>query len=260
MTPTKYHFYEEIAKYRKASLLTSQCRAIIHLENKNDQIFWDKLLKIACPESSFQFIPYTRSVSGNRGEGCAQCLVFKDFLDENFIIALDSDLHYLLKDMDGMDIEHFILQTYTYSFENHLCFAERLNGLPEKVCSLPNHIFDFKEFLLTYSNEVYPLFLLFLYDRQQTRRYISDNDFHKLLNFTGVKDKLKSNGADILSELHTRIEAETTRLKSFYPDYDEVLEQEKYLPLGLSSDNAYLYIRGHNLFNLITEIGMKRIA
>lgn len=38
MTPTKYHFYEEIAKYRKASLLTSQCRAIIHLENKNDQI------------------------------------------------------------------------------------------------------------------------------------------------------------------------------------------------------------------------------
>lgn len=119
MTPTKYSFYQQIAKYRKASLLTSQYRAIVHLENKNDQTFWGKLLEIACPGSLFQFIPYTRSLSGNRGKGCAQCLVFKDFLDKNFVIAIDSDLHYLLKDLHDMDIEHFILQTYTYSFENH---------------------------------------------------------------------------------------------------------------------------------------------
>lgn len=255
MTPTKYSFYQQIAKYRKASLLTSQYRAIVHLENKNDQTFWGKLLEIACPGSLFQFIPYTRSLSGNRGEGCAQCLVFKDFLDKNFVIAIDSDLHYLLKDLHDMDIEHFILQTYTYSFENHLCFAERLNDLPEKVCGLPNHFFDFNKFLLTYSDEVYPLFLLFLYDRQQDKRYISDNDFYKLLNFTGVKDKLKDNGADILSELHTRMKAEIIRLKKFYPDYDEVLEHMKYSTLGLSESNTYLYIRGHNLFNLITEIG-----
>lgn len=255
MTPTKYSFYQEIAKYRKASLLTSPYRAIIHLENKNDQVFWDKLLNIACPGSSFLFIPYTRSLSGNRGEGCAQCLVFKDFLDKDFVIAIDSDLHYLLKDMSDMDIEHFILQTYTYSFENHLCFAERLNSLPEKVCGLPNNIFDFKAFLLAYSNEVYPLFLLFLYDRQQADRQFSDNDFYKLLNFTGIKDKLKDNGADIISQLHIRMETEIDRLKSFYTDYDEMTEKGKYLSLGLSSNNTYLYVRGHNLFKLITEIG-----
>lgn len=149
----------------------------------------------------------------------------------------------------------FILQTYTYSFENHLCFADRLNLLPEKVCGLPNELFDFGQFLMAYSKEIYPLFLLFLYDFRQLGEKMLNKDFFKLLSFPDIPDKLKNDGASVISELHDRVTAEIKRLKGSYPDIDETAERTKYAALGLCEDNAYLYVRGHNLYDLIVRIG-----
>lgn len=254
MTPTKYNFYKTVAQNYKASLLTTQYRAVVHLENKNDEVFWGKVLEEACPNDQFRFVSSTRTPSGNAGEGCGQCLVFKDFLDTKLVIGIDSDLRYLHQEVD-VDAVHFILQTYTYSFENHLCFADRLNLLSEKVCGLPNELFDFGQFLMAYSKEIYPLFLLFLYDFRQLGEKMLNKDFFKLLSFPDIPDKLKNDGASVISELHDRVTAEIKRLKGSYPDIDETAERTKYAALGLCEDNAYLYVRGHNLYDLIVRIG-----
>lgn len=254
MTPTKIAFYKNVADDYKAALLSNKCRAVIHLENITDKEFWYKVFKQAYPQEEFYFVPYSRTPSGNIGSGSAMCLVYKNFLDLKMGVAIDSDLRYLTQEPE-MNAQYFILQTYTYSFENHLCFTDRLNALSKKVCGLENTLFDFSIFLLAYSKEVYPLFLLFLYDLKQPVRALAHKEFQKLLSFPYMTDRIKNNGTCIINELRKRVTSEITRLKSVYPSYNETVEIAKYTPLGLSEENAYLYVRGHDLYDLIAELG-----
>lgn len=52
-----------------------------------------------------------------------------------------------------------------------------------------------------------------------------------------------------------RVTPPISYLKSIYPNYDEAVEKAKYKRLGLTEENTYLYIRGHNLYDLITKLG-----
>ena len=254
MTPSKKAYYATVAQNYKASLLLNGCKAVIHLEDKNDIIFWNKIFKEACPQYNFYFIPYSRSQSGNKATGSSTCLIFKDFLDSKMAIAIDSDLHYLMQE-PYIDAKHYILQTYTYSFENHLCFTDRLAALPILTCGFTNSIFDFNKFLLAYSKEIYPLFLLFLYDHRQKERKLPNTDFFKLLSFPYSNNRIDDNGDYIITTLHKRVTPQISYLKSIYPNYDEAVEKAKYKRLGLTEENTYLYIRGHNLYDLITKLG-----
>lgn len=253
MTPTKYKTYQSYAQNYKARLSILNKKAVVHLESSNDISFWKAILEEALPTEEFDFIPYTMTPTGTKGTGCGQCLIYKDFLDSQMVIAIDSDLRYLLQEPD-INAANYILQTYTYSFENHLCFVDRLNSIIQTVCGLENDLFAFDDFLVQYSKEIYPLFLMFLYDSQQQKQ-LTISSLSKILTFPHMATWLDNNGSDVIKELHDRVEAELTKLKSIYIDYNHDDEKAKYLPLGLSEDNAYLYIRGHNLYNLIAEIG-----
>lgn len=132
----KHAFYESAAKRFKAELRMRGGTAAIHLENKNDEVFWGKILHETYPQGKFRFISGSRSISGNMTSGCTQCLQYRDFLDKHFWIAIDSDYRYLSEEPD-IDAKHFILQTYTYSFENHFCYwknCQRVtdSGLPDE--------------------------------------------------------------------------------------------------------------------------------
>ena len=117
----KHAFYESAAKRFKAELRLRGGTAAVHIENKNDEVFWWKVLHDAYPQGKFRFISGSRSINGNITSGCTQCLQYRDFLDRHFWIAIDSDYRYLSEE-PNIDAKHFILQTYTYSFENHFCF------------------------------------------------------------------------------------------------------------------------------------------
>ena len=253
MTPTKYNTYQSYAQNYKARLSLTNKKAVVHLESSNDISFWNAILKWVLPAEEFDFIPYTTTPTGTKGTGCSQCLIYKDFLDKQMVIAIDSDLRYLLQE-PGINAANYILQTYTYSFENHLCFVERLNSIVQTVCGLENDIFDFDDFLVRYSKEIYPLFLMFLYDSQQ-QKHLTISSLSKILTFPHMATWLDNNGTDVIKELHDRVEVELMKLKTLYTAYNHDDEKAKYIPLGLSEDNAYLYIRGHNLYDLIAEIG-----
>ena len=68
----KHAFYQSAAKRFKAELKLYGATAAIHLENKNDEIFWGKVLHEACPQGKFRFISASRSIGGNVTAGCTQ--------------------------------------------------------------------------------------------------------------------------------------------------------------------------------------------
>lgn len=257
--PEKHRFYEIAARRFKAELKLYGATAAIHLENKNDEIFWGKVLKHTYPEGKFRFISSSRSHTGNITCGCTQCLQYLDFLDEKFWIAIDSDYRYL-DEQPFMRPENYVLQTYTYSFENHFCFADNLNLALQKAVYPKSVDFDFGSFLREYSRIIYPLMVWQLYLNYIDRQAFPQSVFHRMLSVNVPMQFRKNNGEVILNVLRDRSKRFQNSMKRRYPDADYTWHEARCNELGVHRDNCYLYVRGHNLYDLIVYMGKALVS
>ncbi len=257
--PEKHRFYEIAARRFKAELKLYGATAAIHLENKNDEIFWGKVLKHTYPEGKFRFISSSRSHTGNITCGCTQCLQYLDFLDEKFWIAIDSDYRYL-DEQPFMRPENYVLQTYTYSFENHFCFADNLNLALQKAVYPKSVDFDFGSFLREYSRIIYPLMVWQLYLNNIDRQAFPQSVFHRMLSVNVPMQFWKNNGEVILNVLRDRSKRFQNSMKRRYPDADYTWHEARCNELGVHRDNCYLYVRGHNLYDLIVYMGKALVS
>ena len=246
----KHAFYESAAKRFKAELRLYGATAAIHIENKNDEVFWSKVLKEAWPDGKFRFISASRSIDGNVTCGCTQCLKYRDFLDNRLWIAIDSDYRYLTEE-PNIDARHHILQTYTYSFENHFCYYKNC----QRVTAIDSS-FDWKAFLTQYSNIVYPLLVWQLY-LQNIPDAFPKNVFHRLLSLPVGPRSLDNNGAAVLKVLKDRCKKLCNHLKRAFPDADYTWHEARCNAQGVHRDNCYLFVRGHQLYDLIAAQGHK---
>lgn len=231
------------------------CRAAIHVENKDDIAFWSAILKHFRPEDRFHFIAGSRNEYGNETCGVTQCLKYFDYLSPSFFICIDSDYRYLLRERK-MDINHFVIQTYTYSFENHHCFADGLDDVCSRVTHLKNTVFDFRKFLKEFSNILYDLFIWHLYFQNADPILFSQFEFDNYINLSISKSfpLVHNNGARALDELRVRVERKTNYLGRKYPHADLETVKVKYQELGLSPDTVYFFIRGHNLYDMVSLV------
>lgn len=258
MTTKEQHYAVWAGYYKNISLQDRKIKACVHLEDKEDRNFWEALLTHQFPHLRFQFISYSRSLLGSNTTGCDQCLAYKDYLSNRFFICIDSDYRYLLQE-PGIDASHYIVQTYTYSFENHHCYLKCLEKLCEKVTGCDCCFFDFTRFLQDYSSIVYDLYIWHLYLLKTNPVQFDKNEFTQiidLLSFCKDNDKdLKNNGRIILNELQLRVDAKLDMLRD--NNLIDIIEREKtfYSTLGLTKENVYLFVRGHNLFDLIVRLG-----
>ena len=255
MTPEKHDFYALASKRIKAELKLFGATAAVHLENKNDELFWSQALHYAYPMGKFRFVSASRSFSGNITNGCSQCLQYRDFLDKHFWIAIDSDYRYLTEEPD-IDANHYILQTYTYSFENHFCYARNLNHALRQCCNgeLP---FDFEDFLLQYSRCIYPLLVWQLYLQGIDPELFPKRVFHRLLSLQAGANAAKNNGASVIALLKQRVRKMRTHFERLYPEADPTWYEARCNSLGVTRQNAYLFVRGHQLYDLIILLGRR---
>lgn len=130
-------YYSQQALYYANATILERIDAYVHLEDRDDEFFWNDVLGTFRPRK-YKFIYGSRNDKGNHTTGCIQCLNYKGYLSDKFFVCIDSDYHYLLRE-SGLDISHYILQTYTYSWENHYCYSKKLQSLWESLCP---HIAD----------------------------------------------------------------------------------------------------------------------
>jgi len=262
----KQRFYEIAARRFKAEAKLYGATAAIHIENKNDEVFWRKVLHQVYPQGKFRFIPASRSATGNITCGCTQCMQYHPYLDERFWIAIDSDYRYLGEE-PGIDVDHFVLQTYTYSFENHFCFGQNMNrafrlalGF-EPDAELPEEInFDFDAFLKEYSYIVYPLMVWQFYLEQIDKEAFPKSVFHRLLNLSQPRAFWKDNGESVLDVLRNRSRKLQLHLKNRYPDADYTWHEARCNELGVTRGNCYLFVRGHNLYDSMLSLARNVIG
>lgn len=322
----KHAFYESAAKRFKAELRLRGGTAAVHIENKNDEVFWWKVLHDAYPQGKFRFISGSRSIGGNMTSGCTQCLQYRDFLDRNFWIAIDSDYRYLSAE-PNIDAKHFILQTYTYSFENHFCFwkncqrvtdastentethdenspeaellqqmqastahaeenseepaaddfalddeNDNVNDSKNDTGNAPNEDhdeiagaatprtdtrFDWKYFYETYSRQVYPLLVWQMYLREVSPDAFPQATFHRLITLPVGAHSAENNGISVLRVLKIRCHKFLSHLKRSYPDADNTWFEARCNAMGVRRDNCYLFVRGHQLYDMVVRIGAR---
>ena len=76
----------------------------------------------------YEFVAGTQSQDNeNVSTGCGQCLKYRGFLNQRFFVCMDSDIRYLRG--ENITVTDRFIQTYTYSWENHCAYFERLIAL-----------------------------------------------------------------------------------------------------------------------------------
>jgi hypothetical protein len=64
---------------------TNRYKAVVHLEDKEDEAFWDIQLQHVQP-GHYCYLYYSKSNNGTDSRGCEQCLRFKPYLTDKFFI------------------------------------------------------------------------------------------------------------------------------------------------------------------------------
>ena len=253
MTPEEYQFRQLEAKRYKASLSLSGRRAVIYMEDKNDKEFWSSVLKHYKPEATFYFVYGSRT----SGSGCQQCFKYKDFLDEKFLIAVDSDFRYLMQEKE-ISAMHYVLQTYTYSFENHYCYKDNLQGALRRSCEddSVDLIFSFPRFVEEFSEIIYPLFVYLLHCIRVNNKNFTREEFRDVLSgMIKVDGSIAENGKKILDVLRERVEIQLEQIKSKEKTFSSETEAYLHEVLGLNKKTTDLYLRGHDMFRILVSQG-----
>lgn len=252
MDADKRSFYEAAARGMAASTLMYGVDSIVHVEDKDDIWFWQQLLA-KYRGGRYKFKPATINEKGNRNTGCTQCLKYKGFLSQKFFICIDSDLRYLLE--EGISAEDGILQTYTYSWENHCAFASQLQQTFDKYTHKGKE-FDFSVFLSGYSEVVYEAFLLMLYQLKNGLTEFDRDKFRTIISLQYRRGDEKNNGKQFLDRLSLDLQTATKNIKDTC-GFNMADESVYYETKGLRKENVYLYVRGHCLYNSLVSIGKK---
>lgn len=235
-----------------ASTLMYGVDSIVHVEDKDDIWFWQQLLA-KYRAGRYKFKPATTNEKGNRNTGCTQCLKYRGFLSQKFFVCIDSDLRYLLD--EAISAEDGILQTYTYSWENHCAFASQLQQTFDKYTHKGKE-FDFSVFLSGYSEVVYEAFLLMLYQLKNGLTEFDRDKFRTIISLQYRRGDEKNNGKQFLDRLSLDLQTATKNIKDTC-GFNMADESVYYETKGLRKENVYLYVRGHCLYNSLVSIGKK---
>ena len=242
---------KQAVMFRNYPLLHPNYRAVVHLEDKDDEMFWNAMLQQVAP-AQYKFVSYSKNNKGNDTRGCEQCLKYRPYLSHHFFICIDSDMRYILGETD-IDAKHYVCQTYTYSWENHYCEAKSLQAKWNVVRMVKGIVaqFDMESFLQRLSRLVFRPLLVLVYLHEHNNQKL----YKQLLNCLPTQCKredLVDNGNLLLAHIEENINHLMENIE------DAELEDEKMQlnELGIDEANAYLHIRGHNLFDLVKYIGL----
>lgn len=250
----KQKHYKSLANYYRNISIMKRQKASVHLEAKEDELFWERIFKYYFPDDNFRFITYSKSHHGNSTTGSAQCLAYKDYLSKEFIICIDSDYKYIYEEPE-IDIQHYIFQTYTYSFENHLCYSKGLSDVCKKSTGYENNYFNFELFFKQYSCIVYELFVWHITLYKNNFKTFSIKEFWDVITIKKDLNDIQHQSKKYFSILEKKVRNKIIKLKRIYPSINFDKEFIRLHSLGIYEDNVYFFLRGHNIYALCVSLG-----
>ncbi len=242
---------------KNASILAGNPnRVTVEVEDTIDRDFWSDLLGELCPEKEFHFDPYHTILhedgsSEQTGKGKSQIINAASGFNAWHIGCVDSDYDWILSDYTdaGKTISStkYLLQTYSYSIENLMCLSCTLEDLcHENTEELTE--FDFEDYLTRLSKAIYPLLVWSTYLCSKGTQDFTSTDWRKVLVNT------EENPEASLAHIETKAKAKIEELNKNFAG--EITDKEDFefthiCQKDVTEEEAYLYVRGHELFDQI---------
>lgn len=258
--------------FQQANLLSGTPQKIhVIVEDIIDVPVWYKILNKAMPDKIFEFLSFSNDA---KAQGKVKVLEMSDNFGPYLVGCIDSDFDWLLEDYteDGEIIKRnkYIFQTYAYSIENlslqpyglsKMMVNSTLN-VNENISSFDNEII---QYINKISRSVYPVLIWHLFFRKQDKPNIKPQDgwdyifkpnhYNNIMNETGVSIEAKRSG--VLKIFDTRCaELIECYRKRFLEDLPNVKALEDMLSVShnLMPENAYLFVRGHDLYGFLHHV------
>lgn len=240
-----------------ASILTGNPnRVTVEVEDTIDRDFWSDLLGELCPEKEFHFDPYHTILNEDgsterTGKGKSQIINASADFNAWHIGCIDSDYDWLLSDYTevGKTISSnkYLLQTYAYSIENLMCLSCTLRDF---CCENTEEIsvFDFDDYLTRLSKAVYPLLVWSTYLCSIGYHAFTPAAWREVL--VNTEKDAEASLAQIEAKAKAKIEEFDKNFASEIKDKN-IFESSNICQKDVSEKDAYLYVRGHELFDQI---------
>jgi len=240
-----------LAEYYRNEALMNGKTAAVHLESAEDEDFWNGMLQLNHP-GSYHYIYSSKSKRGNETSGRPECLSFCGFLDKFFFVCIDSDTDSVRKGRNSRT-DDFVLQTYAYSWESLFCHIPELQTRFSEINIHPKRDFDFSVFLSQYSKTVIKGLAMAVEDEKKTDDSVF-NILSSILETQCQADEMLNNGELYVKSIENELSdyATSSGKESGIKKGLEVLRKR-----GIDESNAYLYVRGHNLYDIVVYIGKR---
>lgn len=237
-----------------AAILTGDPdRITVEVEYSIDADFWRDLLCEKYPQKHFHFSPYYTNLKDNGKKqkvgGKSRIIKSSETFNQWHIGCVDSDYDWLLSNYtdEGKLItdNKYLLQTYAYSFENLVCLSSTLSEFCQTMTEETTN-FDFIDYITKLSRTIYPLLIwsVYLYSKGKNEFLLSS---WRSIMVNTHKD-VEASLAKIVENIKVKVEELDKNLAAEINEKNKMktkLAEEK----NVTPDNAYLFVRGHDLYD-----------
>ena len=242
---------------------SGQVMGNIFVENPTDIPFWQHVVN-AVDGSRYK----VRPISKEQAAGKRTLQKRYAALNQEFLVAVDSDYDFLCPDRHAeaqqMNNNPFVLHTYCYSRESFQCCHHSLGAITEILFFHQQFPSQIHEALIQYSYAVYPALCVFSYLHNKNWQQYSEGEFNLAVRFNSgvclINDELQVND-DAIIQLQTQVEAYSLSLYAAITDDADFDSFKTILTTrGITEDNAYMFINGHCLQDIVVKPMLEKIA
>lgn len=235
----------------------SKRRIVAYVESFDDVLFWRGVLS-RVEDSHVRFevmLPSRTSLA--KGKKVAVTNVLSGKLGSNMIACVDADYDYLMQ--GNGESSHivctnpYVFHTYAYAIENFQCYAPSLHGVCVMATLNDRNAFDFVGFLTEFSKIIYPLFVwnIWCYRTGNFKTF----SMASLCRVFALGDVNVLRPDRVTAILGRRVNRTVSWLQHTFPEAREAYPslRSELSRLGVTPENTYMYIRGHDLFDAVVS-------
>ena len=222
-------------------------KIVVYVESFEDVFFWSNLLRPLETDKLYFEVMLPSKTSLSKGKKIA----LANRLGPNMIACVDADYDYMMQGATETSHEvcfnPYVFHTIVYAIESYYCYAPALQNACVMATLNDRRIFDFEAFFLQYSETIWSLFVWSVWAyRYGYYKTFSLADFYRVVRINEVN---LHHPEYELSALRKRVNGKVSRLQRQFPEGRKNYKplQEQLAQLGITPENTYLFMRGHDL-------------
>lgn len=251
MSDTKNYFTNRdyVKAYVTMESAEKDTSGLIYIESESDREFWDSIIK-ACAKGKYLFKFKTKQEGKSEPRGKSILEDLYSTANEAALVAIDSDFDYISPNRSDIskkiNSNKYVLQTYAYAIENIKLDYLRVDKCLGKICFFEPNEHKITAFMKTYSSIIHQVLLKYLYlINIGAQLPFYDDEFHEKIIPKDIVYCYSNSDFSALIALTSETDSLLSPLLDDMKSFSVFSELSYYR--GMSAENCYKFIRGHDV-------------